>query len=187
MPTIGWDETKPADADGAYTAASALRSLKSNIAGGLSTAIYWPGTGGSSAASAGLPLPGVWRAFYGVESLVSTYADGALYITSDTSRLFGVGSGGTMLLGSSRMIEYATAPSSPKNHWVLSSGTLSPGASFSAGNVILSYYSANTLGFPIIETLSGGNATVKVYNLAGFPIVNGHDVVYWQSIAEVAL
>jgi hypothetical protein len=96
MATIGWDETAPADGDVAGLGDDEIRSLKTSLRQGLESEHEWPSTGGS----AGTHLAGSARAYYGTESAVSS-ADvgGRLMATSDTSRLFGVGSTGTVLFG----------------------------------------------------------------------------------------
>lgn len=187
---IGWSEIAPSDSSAANLADDELRSIKSNIAGGLANAVYWPGTGGSSLASAGQPLPGAWRAFYDVQSKVSAYADGAMYITSDTSRLFGVGSTGTMLLGSSRAVEAVTWVST-KVHWVTASGQATSGAQFGFG---VTYDVAPNLTFgvqpstattviPVITQISTQSATVTGYTLTGGNPSNY--TVHWTSTGTV--
>lgn len=120
---ITWDETSPADADAAGSAAGALRSLKANLASGLSVCMNWPGSGGGSVASAGVPKIGSTRAYFGPESQVSTVADGALMLTSDTSRLFAVNSATTVFLGGSRLVESSvTTGLSSNDRYVLLTG-----------------------------------------------------------------
>ena len=196
---IAWVETEPSDSSGANLGATELRSLKTTLATALANAMYWPGSGGASAASAGLPLPGMWRAFFGPQSAVSANADGSLYVTSDTSRLFGTGSAGTMFLGSAQALEQAAVPGG-NARWVLSSGTAVASSAFSYGSVSsgalqspLIYnglpvvtFSVTTSGTTVlvgnIVALSTTGATVVVYNLAGAPSVS---TVYWQSLGTV--
>jgi len=121
---ITWNEASPADTDGAGTAASALRSLKANLATGLATSVYWPGSGGASAASAGWPKIGTARPLYGTQSQVSAYADAFLMLTSDTSRLFAVNSASTVFLGGSRVIESSTTSMAVNTHYILATGQL---------------------------------------------------------------
>lgn len=206
MPTIGWNENEPSDSSGANTGASEIRSLKSNLAGGLSGAIYWPGSGGASAASAGQPVPGAWRAFYGAQSLVSAYADGAMYVTSDTSRLFGIGSSGTMFIGGAQVVE-GPAPGAQNARWVMAAGVSANGSAFSYGSVmstttgaaVLSpltynglpvvtfslFTSALTVAVGYVQTLGTGSALVQaVYNGGGAPPASSFSV-YWQSFGTV--
>lgn len=191
MPTIGWDETSPADGSGANTGASAIRSLKSNLAGGLSGAIYWPGSGGASNASAGQPVPGAWRAFYGKQSTVSAYADGAMQVTSDTSRLFGVGSTGTMFLGSASALEHTTYPGT-NVRWVMASGVTVSSTSFAFGPVYnglpIVTFSVTTSGVTsvigVLDSLTSSQARVIAYNATGLPLGSA-TTVYWQSVGTV--
>lgn len=186
---IGWSETAPSDSSAANLADDELRSLKSNLAGGLANAVYWPGTGGSSLASAGQPLPGAWRAYYGAQSLVSAYADGAMYVTSDTSRLFGVGSGGTMLLGSARVVENAVWPGT-KARWVQAEGTFSGtgsagfGVTYDVAPVVtIGVFSASTTVIPVITSLSVGTVGVTGYRLDG-GAASGF-TIHWRSLGTV--
>ena len=196
---IGWNESEPSDSSGANLGATELRSLKTTLATALANALYWPGSGGASAASAGLPLPGKWRAFFGPQSAVSANADGSLYVTSDTSRLFGTGSAGTMFLGSAQALEQAAVPGG-NARWVLSSGTAVASSAFSYGSVSsgtlqspLTYNglpvvtfslttSTQTVLVGVLSALGTGSATVVAYNLAGAPSVS---TVYWQSLGTV--
>lgn len=118
----------PSDSSGANLADDELRSLKSSLAIGLSNSMYWPGSGGGSAASAGQMKPGVARTYVGTQSQVSsTNTAGSLMITSDTSRLYAVGPAGVQFLGSSRMVEFSDPPAVNKR-WVMSNGTVASGA-----------------------------------------------------------
>ena len=121
MPTVGWDEAAPADGDAASSGDDALRSLKTNISGGLSTSMYWPGTGAGSAASAGIMKPGAARTFYGAESAVSAAQNGQLMYASDTSRLWYVGTSGPVYLGGQYGIEAASNPKAGAR-WQMASG-----------------------------------------------------------------
>lgn len=96
MAVIQWDETKPAGQDSVGLGDDEIRSLKTALRSGLGAEHAWPSTGGD----AGVHLLGSARAFIGTQSQVSsTGTDGRLMVTSDSSRLFHVGSAGTMFLG----------------------------------------------------------------------------------------
>ena len=95
---VTWSESAPADGDNAGLGAQEIRSLKTAVRNGLDAEHSWPSTGG---AGTGAHRVGSARAFYGVESTVSSAdTDGRLMVSSNRSRLFHVGSTGTMLLGS---------------------------------------------------------------------------------------
>jgi len=127
MPTINWDESVPADSENAGLGDDRIRSLKTSVRVGLDAEHVWPSGGGD----AGVHRLGSARPFYAVQSLVSsTGTDGRLMVTSDTSRLFHVGSGGTMFLGGQAAISAGSSPVGGQNfYWahefgaVLSSAT----------------------------------------------------------------
>ena len=103
-----WPESKPVQGDLVSDLGSVLRSHKTEFRAGLEKHFYWTDNSNSSAGeprlSDGSFGPGSARAFYGTASEVSAFRDGSLMVTSDTSRLFGLTSGASVLLGSSRAI-----------------------------------------------------------------------------------
>ncbi len=120
---IPWDESAPQNTDRYQDLAGVLRSLKTNLSGALGSSFYWPGTAGGSAASAGQALPGSIRAFYAAQSAYSapsSSSSGALFVASDTSRLFGGGSSLSLFLGSASAVEGATLPGGARVRWVTS-------------------------------------------------------------------
>ena len=95
--TISWDESKPANTDQVGQGDDQIRSDKTALRTALNDEHNFPSTGG---ANSGYHRYGSARAFYGVESTVSSSGtNGRLMVSSDKSRLFHVGSDGTMLLG----------------------------------------------------------------------------------------
>lgn len=93
---IGWDETQPAGSESVGLGDDRIRSTKSNVRGALDSEHFFPSSGGS----AGAHRLGSARAHFGTQSRVSSGdTDGRLMIASDTSKLFGAGSAGTVLLG----------------------------------------------------------------------------------------
>lgn len=107
MPTITWNENSPADGDNAGQGDDAIRSLKTSVRVGLDSEHVWPSGGGD----AGVHRLGSARAFVGAQSTVSSSGtDGRLMWTSDSSRLFHVGSGGTSYVGGQNVIEGPTQP-----------------------------------------------------------------------------
>ena len=154
---ITWNEASPADTDGAGTAASALRSLKANLATGLATSVYWPGSGGASAASAGWPKIGTARPLYGTQSQVSAYADAFLMLTSDTSRLFAVNSASTVFLGGSRVIESSSTSMAANTHYVFATGEIQNsvvggyGVTFTQSPVLIVQPESGTLAAPMLR------------------------------------
>jgi len=101
--------------------------------------MYWPGSGGGSAASAGVMKLGTFRTGYGVASAVSTSADvddgplGRLYYASDTSRVYSIQtSSDSVAILSGYAIEHPQSVVSTAR-WVVSSGTAAPGTAKSFG------------------------------------------------------
>jgi hypothetical protein len=95
--TVSWQETFPAGAESIGLGDNRIRSLKTDIRTGLDSEHNWPSSG---ATNTGYHRYGSARPFFGAQSLASsTDTDGRMLIASDTSRLFGVGSAGTVLLG----------------------------------------------------------------------------------------
>lgn len=98
--SISWNEANPPGSQAVGLGDDRIRSMKTDIRNGLDSEHVWPSSGGT----VGQHRPGSARAFYGTQSRVSAsdtsvVADGRMMITSDTSKLFGVGSEGTLLLG----------------------------------------------------------------------------------------
>lgn len=106
-PTIGWSEGVPDGSDSLGQGDEVIKSLKSSIRIGLDSEHIWPSGGGD----AGVHRFGSARPYIGAQSLVSsTGSDGRLMLTSDTSRLFGVGSGGTVFIGGPTVISAGSYP-----------------------------------------------------------------------------
>lgn len=106
-PTIGWDENAPAGQDSLGQGDNEIRSLKSALRTGLDAEHVWPSGGGD----AGVHRLGSARVQYGTQSLVSsTGTDGRLMQTSDSSRLFHIGSTGTSFIGGPTVISAGSYP-----------------------------------------------------------------------------
>ena len=95
-----WDEGVPDANESVGLGDDRIRSTKSTVRTALDSEHVWSSSGGT----VGQHRYGSARAFYGAQSAVSAsdtsvVADGRMMIASDTSRLFGVGSTGTVLLG----------------------------------------------------------------------------------------
>ena len=109
MPNISilWNESAPADSDSASGGAADIRSLKTSLRNALAQEHLWP----SSSGLAGSHALGSARAFFAAQSLVSSAdTDGRLFVASDTSNFFHVGSAGTMFLGGQRTISANSTP-----------------------------------------------------------------------------
>jgi hypothetical protein len=94
--SIGWDQTAPADSDGAGAGAAAFRSLKSNIQGGLGAEHDWPTINGN----AGAHKLGSARIHVGASSAVSS-ADttGRMMFNSTLSQLVYLNSTASVIVG----------------------------------------------------------------------------------------
>lgn len=128
--TIAWNEASPAATEAVGLGDDRIRSMKTDIRTGLDAEHVWPTAGGY----AGQHRQGSARAFYGTQSQVSasdtsTNADGRLMVTSDTSRLFGVGSGGTVFLGGPGVLSVDTTAgmTAQRQRWALEAGVVSTG------------------------------------------------------------
>lgn len=107
MPIILWNEASPADSDSAGLGDDAIRSMKTSIRAALDGEHVFPSGGGD----AGVHRLGSSRPFVGAQSLVSSAGtDGRLMWTSDTSRFFHVGSGGTALIGGQNVLSIGSGP-----------------------------------------------------------------------------
>ena len=98
---IAWDEAAPAGSEAVSNGDNRIRSMKTDLRTALDDEHIFPSSGGT----AGLHRVGSGRAFYGTQSRVSASTtsapaqDGRLMMTSDTSRLFGVPSTGSVFVG----------------------------------------------------------------------------------------
>lgn len=96
MTNIGWNESNPPDTESAGLGDDRIRSLTTSVRMGMAAEHTWPSAGGD----AGIHLLGSARAYVGSQSQVSSSGtDGRLMWTSDSSKLFHVGSGGSVYLG----------------------------------------------------------------------------------------
>lgn len=205
MPVIDWSEGVPQGSDSLGQGDEVIKSLKSSIRIGLDAEHIWPSGGGD----AGVHRLGSARPYYGTQSLVSSSGtDARLMMTSDTSRLFGVGSGGTVFIGGAGVISMASFPgmaAPQRSHWVEETGT----ANTSNGDTGLVSFANAYQGVPYMqfsiltnETTSArafsvwadqiGNTTfraqVRKFVGTGDPIASGVIVtVHWRSIGTRAL
>ena len=150
--TPGWDESVPADSENAGLGAQRIRSLETALQQILDSEHNFPASGG---ANTGYHRLGSARAFFGAESTVSSSGtDGRLMVTSDTSRLFHVGSAGTMLLGgqTSALLNFVgNNINLQQSYWAIEVGTAGqPNSSGSATATFSSAFSGQPLVFGIV-------------------------------------
>src|SRR2546421_12513604 len=114
-PDINWNESAPPTTESAGLGPQQFQSLKTAIRTGLDAEHTWP----TSGLGAGVHRLGSARAYYGPQSLVSsTGTDGRLQVTSDTSRVFHVGSAGAMFVGGAAVIFAGRPPAGgPRFLW----------------------------------------------------------------------
>lgn len=158
---IGWDESSPADNESAGLGDDRIRSLKTSLRQGLAEEHAWPSGGGES----GQHLRGSAKNYSGLQSQVSSCGtDGKLMWASDTSRLFGVGSGGTAFLGGPNVVslplEYIAWPQ--RFHWVEEMGL----EYMSGTSLTVTYLRSGFSGIPYIF-LTPANAVVGESGGAG--------------------
>lgn len=207
--TLSWNEASPANAESAGSGATILRSTQTSIRFGLNDEHYWPSTGGDNV---GYHRFGSARPYYGTQSRVSSSgSDGRLMLTSDTSRLFGVGSGGTVLLGGATVNSIGTYPGTvPQRHiWAEEFGTAL--TVNSTGSVVVTFansgfsgvpfttltpysFASTTTASPVVNasvdtTLSYGTS-IRIVTVA--PMVDGTQLpcattVFWRSIGTRVL
>src|SRR5690242_799191 len=107
MPVITWNESSPAGGDNAGLGAGEFRSLKTALRTALDAEHNFPAAGGD----AGAHRLGSGRPYVGLQSAVSSSGtDGRVMVTSDTSRFFHVGSGGTSFIGGPTVISAGSYP-----------------------------------------------------------------------------
>lgn len=186
--SVSWDEAVPADADSLGAADDVIRSTKSAIRTGLGAEHNWPAAGGLDV---GYHLKGSARAFVAAQSLVSAVGpsaqgDGRMLIASDTSRLFGCGSAGTVLLGGGpNSLSLGTFPGSlpQRHHWVMEVG-----ADPMTGVNTITFPNSGFSGVPYVQcsahsgdALTGIALTVTSITKTEFTVLGSRCTVIWSS------
>lgn len=146
MPTISWDEGKPAGADSLGIGDDQIRSDKTAIRTAIDTEHVFPSGGGD----AGVHRLGSARAHYAIQSLVSSSGtDGRLMQTSDTSQFFHVGSAGTSLIGGATVISAGSYPGNvpQRAYWAMEFGE----GKTASGVVQVTYPNSGYSGRPFVQ------------------------------------
>lgn len=199
-----FDLNTPADSESMGLADDRMRSIKSTFQQALDDEHAFPSGGGSAV---GYHRFGSARPYYGVQSNVSSSGtDGRLMQTSDTSRLFHVGSGGTSLIGGPGVVSIASYPggAAPQRHyWVEEVGA---SRTDSSGSTVVTFPNSGFSGVPYsflqqymasigLETGSGG-IRVETYSATAMTIVARTNTAavdtsgvsfFWRSIGTRAL
>src|SRR2546430_953246 len=191
-----WAEQTPAETD--IADAAPIRSIVTSLRNGLAVEHNWPNASG---ANFGYHLLGSARAFYDVESNVSSSGtDGRLLVTSDTSRLFHVGSAGTMLLGGQNVLSMGSSPvGGQRYYWATEVGTAPGGGTITFPNsgfsglpfVTVSMLTSPLNGVlaPIITQVTSTNFILLVYSAQNqsVPLSASLTSVMWMSVGTRVL
>lgn len=173
--SILWNENLPSDASAVGLATRDLPTLWRNLALGLATSFYWPGSGNASETSIGELKAGKVRAFFEAQSASSNSNSDKLlaraFFASDTSRLFVYESNGTYLAGTPFYVEHLSNPVA--GAWIVQTGNeevAAAGAPVTHNTSFTSTYASEPY---VIQTLShrtmiGG---ISVITTGGFTSV----------------
>jgi len=184
--TVSYDGTVPADGENAGLGAQRIRSLETTIQQVLDSEHNFAASGG---ANTGYHRLGSARAFYGVESTVSSSGtDGRLMVTSDTSRLFHVGSVGTMFLGGQASALLNTAVNGytlgQQSYWATEIGNAGPDSN---GSVTLTYSAFSAAPF-VVACCKGNLPTQRPFVfLRSTPGVSSVVAGVWDQNANSAV
>ncbi len=178
---IGWDNTSPTSVGLAGQGDDELRSFKSNVQGGLNAEHIWPSSGGAS----GAHRAGSARIFSGAESAVSSAdTSGRLMVTSDTSRLFAVGSDVSAHLLGSQLAPEVRSPNtiSPSQGWTVSALTLLVKNSPTAQNYYSIAEASTPMAWVTVDGKEDGSAS-SAFATIGLNLIGsgGVPVIYlWE-------
>ena len=198
---MSWDETLPENDDQVKGIGGVLRDRKADFRAALERHFYWTD---SSNASAGVPRlytasadTGSARAFYAAESAVSAHRDGTLFVTSDTTRLVGLTSASSVLLGAGRAVHLSATSAS--NHYVL----VQHGHVITEISTSLLTDKSYSIAFPITyngvpsvflseQSIGFGSVGISAVTQGGFTMVNerngfGNNGVRWRSVGTTDL
>jgi len=145
---ITWNESVPSPSSAASSADDELRGFMVAVASGLSRSFVWPGSGGGSAASAGLSQFGNARlAIAGNSAVTGGYGDGFLLLNRNHISLHHIGSTWTALLGHSSMVDHKsglgfTTASQVSARWVTQSGIFTIPSTDSFGAITVTFPTA---------------------------------------------
>ena len=180
MPPIGgadgiaWSESDPPVTANAGLGYQAIQSVKTSARQVIAAEHNFASSGGDDQ---GYHLYGSARPYYGTQSAVSSSgSDGRIMLTSDTSRLFGVGSGGTVFLGGPTVLSLGTFPDSlpQRSVWVeeFGEGLLVT----SSGSTTITFPNSGFSGVPytnafITATVAGIGGFLQAVNIDGASVI----------------
>lgn len=168
-----FDLNSPPDTESAGLGDDRIRSTKTTLQQVLDDEHAFPSGGG---ANVGYHRFGSARPYYGTQSAVSSSGtDGRLMLTSDTSRLFGVGSGGTVLLGGPTAMLGGEYPGTvPQRHyWAEEWGA---GTTGSTGSVTITFPRSGFSGLPNVQVtlatpVTGIDASLQIHTVDGASVI----------------
>lgn len=204
-----WDEAVPASGEGVGLGDDRMRSIKTTLRQALDSEHVWASSGGT----VGQHRYGSARAFYGPQSSVSAsdtsvVADGRMMVTSDTSRLFAVGSGGTTLLGGWGVLSVDTTAGvtfPQRTRWVAEFGVVEltggpdvtfPNSGFSGRPFLFVSIYTQPLGAPGVAGAASWGWKLGYVNKSGFSgeivdttnnVIRTDAGIMWLSIGTRAL
>lgn len=173
---IGWNESSPPDTESAGLGDDRIRSLLTSVRIGMDDEHVWPSAGGD----AGKHRLGSAKVFVGTQSAVSSSGtDGRLMWASDTSRMFHVGSGGTVYLGGPLGLSLGTTIgfSFPQHHyWAEELGIASTDST--TGTVVVSLPNSGYSGCPYVF-LSSLRTTNPFQWAISYSTIDGSSFKVW--------
>lgn len=175
------------------------RSFLSSIATGLSTSFIWPGSGGGSAASAGISQFGNARLAVASNSAVTGgFGDGFLLLNRNHVSLHHIGSSWTGILGHSGMIDMGA---SSALRWLVQTGMFSLDSTIvgDSGTTKTTFPTtfASTPSFVQVQTNGANSLTAYAINVVSVSSSNFTSVfsglrsgesfcnVVWQAVGVV--
>lgn len=197
---MSWDESRPRRSDLLRDFGLVVRSHKTEFRAGIEDHFYWTdssgASGGESRLTIGLGVMGSCRAFYDVESNVSAFRDGSLYLTSDTTRLYGLTSVSSFLLSSTRAVRAVTTGALGTGLRVLiQSGEETSVSDVSVGISFPTAYGAPpsvmiTAGYPgaqVDAVIGISGITASGFTAVAQSTGAGNISIFWRSMGTVAI
>lgn len=183
---IGINLNQPSDTESAGLGDDRIRSLTSSFQQLLDAEHNVPTAGGNSV---GYHRFGSARPYYGTQSQVSSSgSDARIMVTSDTSRLFGAGSGGTVMLGAGPgALSIGSGVVFPQRHyWVEEVGK---GVTNASGTTTITFPNSGYSGAPFVQvtTISEGGAGARTDQIATLTHPTATEVTVYIVLASTSV
>lgn len=165
--------------------------MMTSLAIGIKSSFVWPGSGGGSAASAGVSVLGNARcARAGNSAVTGTYEDGFLLLNQNHLSLHHIGSTWTGLLGHSAMVDHGgsigSAPFAAR--WLTQSGTTKIPSGSSFGVVSVTFpTSYGTQPFVLLNPQTANQWAVNLSALSGGGFSAAYSSVITQALSADTL